>query len=130
MPKFGSRSKRTLATAHADLQSVFEEVVKHFDCTILEGYRSKERQNELFDQGKSQLRYPRGKHNSRPSKAVDVTPYPIDWGDRERMTYFAGQVVATARGMGVSIRWGGDWDGDMEVKDNSFDDLVHFEIKD
>lgn len=31
--------------------------------------------------------------------------------------------------MGVTLRWGGDWDSDTEVNDNSFDDLVHFEIK-
>jgi len=30
--------------------------------------------------------------------------------------------------MGVDLRWGGDWDGDTEVRDNGFDDLVHFEI--
>jgi len=30
--------------------------------------------------------------------------------------------------MGVTLRWGGDWDRDTEVQDNSFDDLVHFEI--
>jgi len=37
------------------------------------------------------------------------------------------------RGIGkqlnVNIRWGGDWDSDGEVADNSFDDLVHVEIK-
>jgi hypothetical protein len=31
--------------------------------------------------------------------------------------------------MGIKIRWGGDWDMDTETKDNNFDDLVHFEIK-
>jgi hypothetical protein len=30
----------------------------------------------------------------------------------------------------VRVRWGGDWDGDFETKDNKFDDLVHFEILD
>ena len=29
---------------------------------------------------------------------------------------------------GVEIRWGGDWDSDTQVKDNKFDDLVHFEL--
>ena len=31
--------------------------------------------------------------------------------------------------MGLKIRWGGDWDMDTQVKDNNFDDLPHFEIK-
>jgi hypothetical protein len=30
--------------------------------------------------------------------------------------------------MGIELRWGGDWSMDFEVKDNRFDDLVHFEI--
>jgi hypothetical protein len=35
-----------------------------------------------------------------------------------------------AHEMGVKIRWGGDWDSDGEIKDNSFDDLVHVELID
>ncbi len=58
----------------------------------------------------------------------DVTPYPIVWDDRERQTLFAGYVLATAKAMGIDLRWGGDWNRDTEVRDNSFDDLVHFEI--
>ena len=65
-----------------------------------------------------------------PSLAVDVVPYPVDWQDRERMTYFAGFVMGIARvKFGISLRWGGDWDLDTDLKDNKFDDLPHFEIK-
>jgi len=31
--------------------------------------------------------------------------------------------------MNVSVRWGGDWDSDGEIADNSFDDLVHVELR-
>ena len=44
------------------------------------------------------------------------------------MSYFAGVVKGIASQMGIGIRWGGDWDMDTEVKDNRFDDLVHFEL--
>ena len=30
--------------------------------------------------------------------------------------------------MNIKLRWGGDWDRDTQVKDNSFDDLLHFEL--
>ena len=30
--------------------------------------------------------------------------------------------------MGIDLIWGGDWDGDTDLKDNAFDDLVHFEL--
>jgi peptidoglycan L-alanyl-D-glutamate endopeptidase CwlK len=103
-------------------------VVRNFDCTILEGHRNKERQNRMLEEGKSQVRWPDGKHNTVPSMAVDVTPYPVVWDDRERQTLFAGFVLATAKAMGIELRWGGDWDRDTEVRDNIFDDLVHFEI--
>ena len=82
----------------------------------------------MVDEGKSQVRWPDGKHNTEPSLAVDVCPYPVVWDDRERQTLFAGYVLATAKAMGIDLRWGGDWDRDTEVRDNSFDDLVHFEI--
>ena len=129
MPKFSKKSLSKLETCDKRLQDLFLRVVKKFDCTILEGHRSKDRQNKLFDECKSKLKYPKGKHNSLPSKAVDVAPYPIDWNDRERFTYFAGYVLGIAYQMGLKIRWGGDWDMDTQVKDNNFDDLPHFEIK-
>ena len=129
MPKFSKKSLSKLETCDKRLQDLFLRVVKKFDCTILEGHRGKDRQNKLFDEGKSKLKYPKGKHNSLPSKAVDVAPYPIDWNDRERFTYFAGYVLGIAYQMGLKIRWGGDWDMDTQVKDNNFDDLPHFEIK-
>ena len=129
MPRFGKRSKERLATCEKDLQMVFNEVIKYVDCSILEGHRSKDRQNSLYEDGKTKVRYPNGRHNASPSCAVDVTPYPVDWADRERQTLFAGFVLGVANQMGIKLRWGGDWDQDFEVKDNRFDDFPHFELK-
>ena len=120
MPKFGRKSKERLATCDPRLQEVFNEVIKYIDCSVLEGHRGKERQNKLCDEGKSQVRFPDGRHNAMPSRAVDVTPYPVDWDDRERQTLFAGFVLG----------WGGDWDMDFQVMDNRFDDFPHFEVID
>tara|TARA_R100001530_G_scaffold49678_1_gene37103 strand:+ start:1275 stop:1667 length:393 start_codon:yes stop_codon:yes gene_type:complete len=129
MPRYSKRSKERLATCDEKLQGVFNEVIKHVDCSILEGHRSKERQNKLYDEGRTKVRYPDGRHNFNPSRAVDVTPYPVDWEDRERQTLFAGFVLGTARSMGINLRWGGDWDQDFQVMDNRFDDFPHFEIR-
>jgi len=129
MPRYSKRSKERLATCDEKLQDVFNEVIKHVDCSILEGHRSKERQNKLYDEGRTKVRYPDGRHNADPSKAVDVTPYPVNWEDRERQTLFAGFVLGIARGMGLRLRWGGDWDQDFQVMDNRFDDFPHFEIR-
>ena len=130
MPRYSKRSKKRLASCDERLQEVFNEVIKHVDCSVLEGHRSKERQNKLYDEGRTKVKYPNGRHNISPSKAVDVTPYPVDWEDRERQTLFAGFVIGIARGMGYRLRWGGDWDMDFQVMDNRFDDFPHFEIRD
>ena len=133
MPSFSQRSKGRLATCVTPLQKVFEEVIKHWDCTILQGVRSKEEQNEYFRTGRSKVQWPNSKHNvlnpGDPSRAVDVAPYPIDWNDLKRFYYFAGFVKGIALSQGLKLRWGGDWDSDTDIKDQNFNDLPHFEIK-
>ena len=129
MPRFSTRSKSRLHTCDERLVDLFNEVVKKFDCTIIEGHRGKKAQDEAFNKGNSKVKFPNGKHNQSPSVAVDVAPYPIDWSDRDRFHYFSGYVLGIASQMGLKIRWGGDWDMDTKTKDNKFDDLVHFEIK-
>ena len=124
MPSFSKKSQARLDSTDERLVKVFTEVVKHFDCTILEGKRTVDRQKMLVEQGKSKTM--NSKH--LVGKAVDVAPYPIDWNDRERFTYFAGYVMGIAAKMGIKLRWGGDWDRDTQLKDNNFDDLPHFEI--
>ena len=129
MPRFGKSSKKRLLTCDDRLQKVFNEVIKHVDCSVLEGHREKDRQNKLYEEGKTKVKYPNGRHNRQPSSAVDVTPYPVDWKDRERQTLFAGFVIGVASQMGINLRWGGDWDQDFQVVDNRFDDFPHFELK-
>ena len=51
MAKFGKKSKMVLSTCEKDLQKVFNEVIKHVDCSVIEGHRSEKRQNELFEKG-------------------------------------------------------------------------------
>ena len=129
MAKFGKRSKDRLNTCHEDLVDLFNEVIKHFDCTVLEGHRGQQLQNRYYNEGKSKVKYPNGKHNASPSNAVDIVPYPVDWKDTDRMYYFAGFVKGIAHMMEIPIRWGGDWDDDTEVKDTGFKDLPHFELR-
>ena len=129
MPKFGTRSKEQLATCHVDLQVLFNTVIEEIDCSVVCGHRNKEDQEKAFDSGNSKAHYPHGKHNSNPSTAVDVYPYPVDFEDRDRWHYFGCYVLGTARQFGINVIWGGDWDNDTKTKDNSFDDLVHFELK-
>ena len=129
MPSFGSRSKNNLNEAHPDLVRLFQEVVKHFDCSVIKGHRPQDEQDAAYHSGTSKLEWPNSKHNSKPSMAVDVVPYPVDWNDKERFYYFAGFVKCMALTMDIDLRWGGDWDSDNDLKDQSFYDLPHFELK-
>lgn len=132
MPEFSLKSNDKLNTCHPLLQALFREVVKDDDCTIIEGHRAKARQNQLFSEGKSKLQWPNGKHNTMPSMAVDVGPcFPgkgIPWKEPAQFYFFAGKVIGKARQLGIKLRWGGDWDGDNDVMDQRFNDLVHFEF--
>ena len=129
MPKFGKKSLKQLDTCDVKLQEVFNEVIKTVDCSVLEGHRDKDRQNKLFEEGKTKVKYPSGRHNKLPSCAVDCVPYPIDWNDRERFHLFAGFVIGIAKSMGINLRWGGDWNQNWFVDDNKFDDFPHFELR-
>ncbi len=129
MPKFSDKSKRLLSTCDLRLQELCDEAIRIMDFTVITGHRDKESQNKAFAKGLSKLRWPDGKHNKYPSQAIDIAPYPIDWNDRERFVLLAGIMIATAKSQGIALRWGGDWDGDFNLKDNKFADLGHFEIK-
>jgi peptidoglycan L-alanyl-D-glutamate endopeptidase CwlK len=134
MPKFSVSSLSKLQSCHPTLQRLFERIVKHWDCTILCGYRDKEAQDEAFRLGRSTKEWPRSVHNKKPSKAVDVAPYHaelnphIRWNDLQDFYYFSGFVIGYAKAMGVTLRHGGDWDRDKDINDQTFVDLPHFEL--
>ncbi len=129
MPKFSKSSLEKLSTCHPNLQKLFHEVIKNYDCTIIEGYRSEQDQLKAFKEGKSKIKSD-GKHNQTPSLALDAAPAPINWNDKEKFYHFAGYVKATADQLGIKIRCGADWDGDNDLKDQKFFDLPHFELSD
>ena len=128
MNKFSKKSERNLSSCHPNLQRLFRVVLEICDCAILEGHRPQEVQEQYFEDGRSRVNWPDGKHNTGPSKAVDAAAFPIDWNDKVKFYYFAGIVKGVSEIMEIPIRWGGDWDGDGDLHDQTFMDLVHFEL--
>lgn len=138
MPKFSQTSFSRLATCHLDLQILFYEVIRHFDCSILEGHRGEEAQEKAFREKRTTLSWPNSSHNRIPSLAVDVAPYPVDLSNSpkniSRFYFFAGHVLGLSLQLYASgkithhVRWGGDWDGDKDITDQSFNDLLHYEL--
>lgn len=154
MPKYpySTNGQAKLLTCDVQLQALFNEVANYANCTIQTGHRPEWEQNEAYEKKTSTVRWPDSKHNKLPSLAVDVVPFPIVWpdfvktkerarlGDTKaiddyardlgRLYMFVGLVRGIAHGMGIKIRCGADWDGDMDVKDQNFHDLPHFELED
>ena len=142
MPTFGSKSRHHLETCHPDLQTLFNAVIEVVDCSVTCGYRNERDQEKAFDSGNSKVHYPDGKHNSNPSTAVDVYPWPIDFDDLPRFYWFAGWVLAKAeilRNVGEithKIKWGGNWRGlnngkidfSYNKRNDVLDDLPHYEL--
>ena len=120
MPSYSKSSTDKLDTCHSDLQRLFEEVIRHRDCTIITGNRNREDQEKAFQEGKSKAHYGQSFHNYSPSLAVDVMPYPIDWDDIKGIHEFAGFVLGVAAAMNIRIQWGGHF--------KSFFDGPHYEL--
>lgn len=140
MFKLGNRSTANLARCNEALQRVARRAISYgvFDFSVIEGHRTLARQQQLYAEGKTQIDgvTQKGKHNEEPSEAMDLLPYPHElnginvWADRQRFSVLAGLIYAAAAEEGVNIRWGGDWDGDGNNVDSSFNDLPHFELLD
>jgi len=128
MPLFGRRSRRILDTCHGDLHRIAMVVIDYYDFAIISGHRDEEEQRRLYDTGMSKVKYPQSKHNHLPSLAFDLAPYPIDWKDKGRFLVLAGRIMQVADTLGIKIRWGGDWDMDDDLNDQSFFDYGHYEL--
>lgn len=142
MYKFSNKSLRQLSSCNYILQMLLNEAIEIIDITVIEGHRGSTRQDELFEQGKTKVRYPHSSHNCSPSDAVDIAPYPVDYALDSKIVarfYFLAGIL---RGIferlqkgnkipkGLRLRWGGDWDSDNDFNDQTFDDLSHFETVD
>lgn len=101
------------------------------DITLLDGYRSRERQQRMYDAGLSKLKPGKSKHNIRPAQAVDFQPYPRPISNEKlwaALGYIVGRGMGIADDLGFQLRWGGDWDRDGELTDQEFDDGFHVEL--
>lgn len=129
MYKFSQRSLDNLKNVDERLVRICNELIKRVDFTVIEGFRSPERQKELFNKGFSKIDgiSKKGKHNYSPSLAIDIIPYkkghnPFD-GSKESDIMFdnlAKEFKQVAKELNINITWGGDW--------QSFVDKPHFQL--
>ncbi len=131
--RYSSRSTQRLSTCHPDLVLLFNEALADPACpsdiSIIEGFRGRDRQNEMKTQGKSQLAWPKSRHNQVPSMAVDAAPYvggiSWDWDHYRPLSKQIKQVWKRLQAEGQvdpshRLTWGGDW--------QSFPDGPHWQL--
>ena len=120
MATFGMTSGSNLSTCERDIQTIFREVIKYMDCSIVEGHRTAERQHHHWKKGRKHTGGNEKKRNNwvtedskkivttkdgyeelsrhqigPVSSAVDVVPYPEMWSSDEKFFELAGVVKAT-----------------------------------
>ena len=118
MASFAKKSMSQLMSCERDIQTIFQEVVKYADCSIIEGHRSAERQHEHWKKGRKLTRpandpkkaeswkvlekkkivthkdgyTKKSRHQGYPSPAVDVVPYPEMWSSKDAFQRLIGVV--------------------------------------
>lgn len=133
MYTLSSSSLKMLEGVHPDLVKVVKLAIQKsdIDFKVGEGVRTLERQKKLVAEGKSKTlnsRHIPGKDGY--AKAVDLWTMPngkVTWVQADYVR-LSKHVLDAAKELGVSIRWGGDWDGDGNWKEERFFDGPHFEL--
>lgn len=122
MRSYSQRSMTSLSGIHPDLRRVIDRALQDspLDFAVIEGLRTRKRQEQLVASGASQTM------NSRhlTGHAVDLLPLDPITGKGEFAWPLYDQlgpaVKTAAKKEGVPIVWGGDW--------TSFKDGPHFEL--
>lgn len=130
MYKFSKRSLENLKNVDSRLVKICNELIKEYDFTVIEGFRTLERQQELYEQGFSKIdgKTKKGKHNYSPSLAIDIIPHKVGYNPfnntpESKLMFFelAHKFKNVAKRLNIEVSWGGDW--------KNFKDLPHFELK-
>ena len=155
---FGKKSKIQYDTLHSDLQMILDWGIKtcRVDFSLLEGHRPVEKQFEYYKKGREFIGgewvltnpkakitnidgiFTKGKHNYNPSLAVDFTVYvpgkPELMWDAIHLTYVGASLIMISDFLfneGLiehKLRWGGNWDLDGDLSDNTLYDRPHVEL--
>ncbi len=145
MPRFSVKSQEIIKELEPDLQRLFNEVIKHWDCQPIDGIRTVAEQIKNIERGVSQTMKSKHLPNEHgKSEAVDVMPYPFDWNKIQKgldalkradptmqiaeVYAFIGFVRGVAVMMNIPLRQGADWNTNNQFDDHSFIDLPHHEL--
>lgn len=106
-----------------------------FDVLVVEGLRTKERQQQLYAQGRTAPGKVvtwtlQSKHID--GKAVDLAPLKkdgtIDWENANAFNQLNSAMIVGAHDVRTKVRWGADWDGDGKYREKGETDSPHWEL--
>lgn len=126
MPAFGKGSLSALDGVHPNLVKVLKAAIVNspIDFTIVEGVRTKSRQQQLYAQGRTAkgaiVTYADGVKNKSNHQvksdsyghAVDFAPYingKLDWNNHPNFKVIADHIIKTGASMGIKIVAGFYW---------------------
>ena len=155
MPTFGTKSKAALVTCHPLIVRAANLAIRHWDLTVIYGFRGEDLQDDLVRRGLSKTPWPQSQHNhlsderdveegwaeevGQPlSLAFDWAPWHtatphVRWNRSEEFYHLAGLIMGISQELlfeaGFRWRYGGDWDSDQDLRDQTFMDLGHLELR-
>jgi len=129
MPSFGTSSQNRLDQCAIPLQTLMEAVVLRRDCSIVCGHRDEQQQTLAFSNGASKAKWGQSPHNSFPSMAVDVIPWPEQYTSQDAFKELAEVIFEEAIKLQINVKWGGffrSFSNELVEKDG---DKPHWELK-
>lgn len=152
---YSQSSESKIYTCIEPIRIVTFELIKHVDVKIEYGIRGKSIQNELYNKGWSQKKWPESKHNdpdtpevtkdpkdmleSERSRAIDISPYfahlhpKVDWRDNEqsraKFYVLAGTIMQIIRDLKKAGKLSATqyvrWGGDWNMNGDMGDQNFH-----
>ena len=154
--QLSQQSLDRLSGVHPNLQKVVKRAIEisEQDFSVLEGVRSDEQCYINWGKGRTAAqcqakgvpaKYAKptvakvtwlnnplsSNHRKKPDgygHAVDLAPYPLDWNDLTKFDKISKAMFAAAKELGITIRWGADWDNDGKPRERGETDSPHFEV--
>lgn len=118
-------SREKLATCHPNIVRLAIAVNNVYPIQCICGHRNETEQEKAFASGMSRLKFPKSKHNLKPSHAADFVPDPdknaktLDWNDIEEFERMCLVFEQVADELDIKIRLGRDF---------KFKDYPHLEL--
>jgi peptidoglycan L-alanyl-D-glutamate endopeptidase CwlK len=141
MPELEALSNERLKGVNPKLVDVVKQAAtaSPFPIRVTEGLRSAARQNQLYAQGRTKpgkiVTWTRNSKHMMQSDgtghAVDLAPLidgAIPWSDKTRFRLISDLMQAAAEDVGITVRWGADWNRNGVPWQRGEYDGPHFEI--